>query len=65
MIIFDRYKDILDDFIDNSDLESLPGLIDKMLQNAHRSKGYSIGFLEKNWLDKNVLPSHKLSQLAP
>lgn len=38
VVIFNRYKDILDDFIDSLDLEILPRPIDKRFYNTPRSK---------------------------
>lgn len=67
MAIPNKYKNILDNFIDSSNLESLdwPKPIDKRLFNASRSRGSSIGFLEENCLDENVLASNRLSRLVP
>lgn len=65
IVIFNRYKDNLDDFIDSSNEKSLdwPGPIDKGSNNTPRFESSSIGFLKKYHLDKNV--SDSLSQLMP
>ena len=63
MVIPNKYKDTLDDLIDNSDTEfpdqpdspDQPGLIDKGSHNAPRSRGNSPTFSEKDRLDKDVL----------
>ena len=63
--IFNRYKDTLDDFIDSSDPESLPGPIDERSQNTPRSRGGSTGLPEKDRLDEDyVSASDKSPQLA-
>lgn len=59
------YKDTLDDFIDNSDPESPPGLIDKGSYNAPRSRSDSTGFLEEDYLDEDNSASDRSSRLAP
>ncbi len=60
--IFNKYKDILDNFIHSSDTESpdrpdslnRPGLIDKRSHNTPRSRSDSSTFLEEDCLDENV-----------
>ncbi len=57
-----KYKDTLNDFINSSDIESpdrpdspdRPGLIDKGLRNALRSRGGSPTLSEEDRLDKDV-----------
>ena len=57
-----KYKDTLDDLIDNSDIESLnqpespdrPGSIDKGTRNSPSSRGASSSFLEKDCLGEDV-----------
>ncbi len=63
MVISNKYKDTLDDFIDSSDTKSpdwpdspdRPELIDKGLCNASRSRGHSLTLLEEDCLDEDVL----------
>lgn len=57
MVIPNKYKDILDDFINSSDSESpdYVGLIDKRSYNAFRSKSSLAGLLKRDCLDKDVL----------
>lgn len=64
MAICNRYKDTLDHFINNSDIESpnSPGLIDKRSRNTPKSEGSLTGVLEGNYLDKDV--SDRSSWLA-
>lgn len=56
MVISNRYKDNLDDFINSSDLELPDWLrrIDKRLFNVPRSIDNSTRLLKKSCLDKNV-----------
>lgn len=61
--ILNRYKDTLDDFIDNSNSEFLPRLINKSSRNMPRSKGGSTGFLKDNYLNKDFLALKRSSQL--
>lgn len=61
MAISSRYKDTLDDFIDSSNVKSLPEPIDRRLRNALRSRGDSTGFLKEKYLDEDILASNKLS----
>lgn len=65
--IFYNYKNILDYFINSSDPKFLNWLrpIDQRLYNALRSKNDLTSFLEKNYLDENVLALNRLSELAP
>lgn len=67
MVISHKYKNTLDDLIDNSDLEFLDRLevIDKGSCNMFRSKGSLMGLLEEDCLNKDyVLISNKSSQLV-
>ena len=52
-----RYKDILNNLIDNPDEESpnWPGPIDKRSRNALRFRSNLTGLSKKDYLDKNVL----------
>lgn len=63
--IFTQYKDTLDDFIDNSNLESLvlAGSIDKKSYNVPISKSSSIDLFKEEYLDENLL--NMSSQLTP
>lgn len=61
MTIANKYKDILNDFINNSDQKSLQELIDERSRNAPRSRGGSTGLLEKHCLNEDVLASDTLS----
>lgn len=61
MAISSRYKETLDDFIDSSNVKSLPEPIDSRLRNALRSRGDSTGFLKEKYLDEDILASNKLS----
>lgn len=65
MAIFNRYKDILVNFINNSDAKSpnRPGQINKGSQNVPRFKNSLTRFLERNRLDKDI--SDRLSLLMP
>ena len=62
MIILNKYKNILDDLIDSSDIEfpdqpkfpDWPGPIDKKIRIAPRSKDASSSLLEENHLGENV-----------
>lgn len=65
MAISNKYKHILDDFIDNLDLKSLLKSIDKKFYNAPRFKVNSTSLFKEDCLNKNVLASDRLSQLAP
>ena len=64
-IIFNRYKDTLDDLIDSSDLESSnqAGPIDGRFCNSPMSEGSLADLLEENCLDEDL--SDRLSRLAP
>lgn len=64
MAIPNRYKNILDDFIDRSNPEFLLGPIDEKLRNAPRSKSDSTGLPKENCLDEDVSASNRSSQLA-
>lgn len=57
MIIFNQYKDTLNDFIDNLDPKSLDlaGLIDKRFRNILKSKKNLINLLERNYFYKDLL----------
>lgn len=59
--IFNRYKNTLDDFIESSNLESPPKLIDKGSRNAPKSRGGLTGLLEKDYLDKDMLALNRSS----
>lgn len=59
--IFNRYIDILDDFINSLDLESLSKLIDKKSCNVFRFKSNSTDFLKKYYLDEDILDSNMSS----
>ena len=65
MAISNRYKDILDDLINSSDVESSDrlGPIDKGSCNLSRSERSLTRLLERDCLDKNILD--KSSRLAP
>lgn len=71
MAILNKYKDTLDDFINNSNTESLDQPksldwlkpIDKETCNASRTQDASLSFLEKNCMDKDVLVTSL--ELAP
>lgn len=67
MIIFNKYKNILDVFIDNPNSESLNYLkpIYKKSCNIFRSKSGLTDFLKEDCLNKNILTSNRLSQQAP
>ncbi len=62
MVIPNKYKDTLDDLIDSSDTESPdqpdspdpPGLINKGLRNAPRSRGSSPTLSEEDRLDEDI-----------
>lgn len=56
-IIFNRYKNTLDDFINSSDIESLDSLkqSDKESCNTSRSKSSLINLSKEDCLDKNIL----------
>lgn len=56
MVIPNKYKDTLDNFIDGSDLESLdhPGPINEGSRNARRSENSSTRLLKGGHLDENV-----------
>lgn len=58
--IFNRYKDILDDFIDSLDLNILPRLIDKRLCNMFKFRNRSTNFLKEDCLNKNISTFDKL-----
>lgn len=64
VVISNRYKNILDNFIDSSNPNSLLRLINKKLCNKSKSRSNLISFLEENYLDKDILTSDKLSQLT-
>lgn len=55
--ISNKYENILNKLIDNSDAKSLdwPQQIDKRLWNALKSKNNLIELLEKDYLDNNIL----------
>lgn len=55
VVISNRYKDTLDDFIDSSNLKSPLRPVDKRLRNGPRFKGSSTGLLEEDCLDEDVL----------
>lgn len=65
IVIFNQYKDILDDLIDRWDLESpdWAGPIDKRSRNAPISEDSSADLSEKNGLDEDFLD--RVSRLAP
>lgn len=56
-VILNKYKNILDDLIDSSDIESpdWPKSINNRTHNGLRSKAASLSLLEKDCLDKDVL----------
>lgn len=56
MAISNKYKNTLDNFINNSDTKSLdwPGLIDKGSHNMPKSKSSLTIFLEEYCLDKDI-----------
>lgn len=56
MVVLNKYKNILDDLIDNSDQESLDWLklINKGSYNIHRSKSNLTSFLKEDCFDKNI-----------
>lgn len=61
--ILNKYKNILDDFIDSLDTESLdqleslnwPGLIDKERHNTPKARNASPSLLEEEHLDEDIL----------
>lgn len=57
MAIFNQYKNTLNDFTNSLDLESLDWakLIDERSHNASIFEGNLANFLERNYLDKNLL----------
>lgn len=57
MVIYNKYKDTLDNLINSLDPESSDWLksINKELHNAPRSKNGLIRFLDKYCLNENVL----------
>ena len=57
--ISNKYKNILDDLIDNSYPNFLLGLINKKSRNMPRFKGNLINLLKENSLDKNILAINK------
>lgn len=65
MAIFNKCKNILDDFINNLETESSdwPRPIHKGLRNMPKSEGSSTKLLERNYLNKDIL--NRSSQLAP
>lgn len=65
IVICNKYKDTLNDFIDNLNTKSSNWLelIDKGSRNVFRFKGNLIRFLKENYLNKNVID--KLLRLAP
>lgn len=64
LAISNRYKDILDHFMHNSDPESLPGPINERFCNTFRSRRGSTSHPEEDCLNKNVLVSDRSLQLA-
>ena len=61
MVISNKYKDTLDDFISSDiklldwlDFPNRPKLIDKGSQNVFKSRGGSRSILQENYLDKDV-----------
>lgn len=64
MAISNRYKDTLDGFIDSSNPESPLGPIDKESCNAPRFRDDSTSFLKEDCLNKEILASHRSSQLT-
>lgn len=65
MAIFNKYKDTLDNFIDNSDPESLNKvrLIDERSYNVPRSENSLTDLWEGDCLDEDILD--RSSRLAP
>lgn len=65
MVIFNWYKNTLNDFIDNSDPEFLDQaiLIDENFYNVFISEGGLVNLSEEDSLNENLL--NKLSWLAP
>lgn len=63
--ISNRYKDILDGFINKSDPESLLISINKGLCNMSRSKSSLIVLLKEACLDKDISALKRLLQLMP
>ena len=61
-VILNKYKNILNDLIYNSDIKfsddldtlNWPRLIDKWLRNMLKSRGSLSTFLEKNCLDEDI-----------
>lgn len=62
VIIFNKYKDTLDDLIDSSDLISLLGLISTKFYNMSKFKSGSTSFPKKNCFNENVLASDTSSE---
>lgn len=60
MAISNKYKDLLNNFIDSSDFEFLLRLINKKLYNLPKSKNSLTYFLEKHCLNKDVLAFNRL-----
>lgn len=65
MAISNKYRNTFDNLINTSDMEFLnwPGLNDKGSCNALKFESSSMGLLERDFLDKDVLD--RSSQLAP
>ena len=65
MAIFNKYKNILDNFINIVNLESLPELINTSSSNMSRFRDGSTSFLEKNELNGDILALNRSSKLVP
>lgn len=65
MLISNKYKNTLSDFINSLDSKSVLRLNDKGFCNTPRSKHSLTSFLEKNCLNKDVLTSNRSLRVVP